>query len=106
MKKDYAHENSKRSFRYAIINLFLIGIFVLLSILKPEKTNRSTSLLIGIIFCILSTLSFSGIYLYHKGTSDFSLWKRRLSFFVHNAIAFLILLWFLAAVAYLTGFIK
>lgn len=103
--EDYKFSYSKRSFQYAKINFILVCVFFILVALNPKGGNRSISLLSGAIFCTLTTLSFSGIYFYHRGTHQFTQWKRRFSFFVHNGISVLILLWFLALAAYAVGII-
>jgi hypothetical protein len=104
--ENYTLMNSIRSFRYAQINAVLISVFILLNLFKPEGANRTYSLLFGVIFCVLSTLSFSGMYFYHRGTDEFTSWKRRFSFFIHICICLLILFWFLAACAYILKIIK
>ena len=103
--EDYKLSYSKRSFRYATFNFLLVCVFIILMLTNPKGGNRSISLLSGVIFCALTTLSFSGIYFYHRGTNQFTQWKRRFSFFVHNGISVLILFWFLALVSYMTGII-
>ncbi|WP_420572024.1 hypothetical protein [Kordia sp.] len=103
--ENYTLRYSKRSFRYAKINFFLVCVFIVLTVLNPKGGNKIASLLTGAIFCLLTTLSFSGIYFYHRGTNQFTKWKRRFSFFVHNGISIMILLWFLALAAYFVGII-
>jgi hypothetical protein len=75
LMEDYKFSYSKRSFRYATINSLLVGVFIILMLLNPKGGNRSVSLVYGVIFCALTTLSFSGIYFYPRGTNQFTQWK-------------------------------